>query len=68
MEIKTNTMIVLTPKMNILQIPIIDEFHVAGSDSGKRAHEFAAEKGLLNPKTTVLNRHAAQAAPPILSV
>jgi hypothetical protein len=52
MEIKTNTMVVITPKMNLLQIPIIDEFYVPPSDpSGlTRDSEFAQEKGLLNPR------------------
>ena len=50
-------MIVITPKMNLLQIPIIDEFHVPPSDplSGKRGFEFAAQKGLLS----LFNRQAA---------
>lgn len=47
-------MIVITPKMNLLQIPIVDEFYVPPSDplSGKRGIEFATQKGLFNPKTT----------------
>jgi hypothetical protein len=76
MEIKTNTLIVITPKvhyppihsasslylhgpsnkkMNILQIPIVDEFHVPASDpaSTKRDAGFAAEKGLWNPRKSV---------------
>jgi hypothetical protein len=44
MEIKTNTLVVVTPKMNILQIPIIDEFS-SSSKMKKRTVEFAAEKG-----------------------
>jgi hypothetical protein len=65
MEIRTNTMIVITPKMNLLQIPIIDEFYVPPSDplSGKRGIEFAAQKGLLNPKTTPFNFQAG--GPPL---
>ncbi|KAG8692424.1 hypothetical protein FRC08_009787 [Ceratobasidium sp. 394] len=65
MEIPTNTIIVITPKvviitsslsafteihpckMNILQIPIIDEFHVPYSGN-KRFGDFAATKGLLS--------------------
>lgn len=47
MEIRTNTMIVITPKMNLLQIPIIDEFFVPPSDpaSQNRGTGFAADKG-----------------------
>ncbi|KAJ3551045.1 hypothetical protein NMY22_g46 [Coprinellus aureogranulatus] len=52
MEIRTNHMAVITPKMNFLQIPIIDEFYVPPSDPAalKRTTEFAQEKGLLNPR------------------
>jgi len=52
MEIKTNHMVVITPKMNLLQIPIKDKFYVPPSDpaSLSRATEFAQEKGLLNPR------------------
>jgi len=47
MEVKTNTMVVITPKMNLLQIPIIDEFWVAPQDpaSHLRSMDFAIEKG-----------------------
>ncbi|KAG9128159.1 hypothetical protein FRC07_003988 [Ceratobasidium sp. 392] len=48
MEIGTNTIIVITPKMNILQIPIIDEFHVPYSSENQRFGDFAATKGLLS--------------------
>ncbi|THV07733.1 N-terminal nucleophile aminohydrolase [Dendrothele bispora CBS 962.96] len=49
MEIKTNNMVVITPKMNLLQIPIIDKFYVPPSDPASlaRTTEFAREKGLL---------------------
>jgi hypothetical protein len=52
MEIKTNNMVVITPKMNLLQIPIIDKFYVPPSDPAalERTTEFAQEKGLLNPR------------------
>lgn len=48
MEIKTNNMIVLTPKMNVLLIPIVDKFYVHPSDpeSQNRGTDFAAAKGL----------------------
>ncbi|TFK30310.1 glucosamine 6-phosphate synthetase [Coprinopsis marcescibilis] len=50
MEIRTNHMAIITPKMNLLQIPIKDEFYVSPSDpaSRHRTNEFAREKGLLN--------------------
>ncbi|KAH8835298.1 N-terminal nucleophile aminohydrolase [Flagelloscypha sp. PMI_526] len=51
MEIKTNNMVVITPKMNLLQIPIVDKFYVRPSDpdAQSRRTEFAQEKGLLSP-------------------
>jgi glutamine amidotransferase len=47
MEVKTNTMLVVTPKMNILQIPIVDEFWVAqgDKDAHKRSTDYAVEMG-----------------------
>lgn len=55
MEIKTNHMVVITPKMNLLQIPIIDQYYVPPSDPNAfaRATEFAQEKGLLNPRMNI---------------
>jgi hypothetical protein len=52
MEIRTNNMIVVTPKMNLLQIPIIDEFYVPPSHPAAlhRTTSFAERKGLLNPR------------------
>ena len=51
MEIKTNNMVVVTPKMNLLQIPIVDKFYVPPSDpaSQNRTTHLAREKGLLGP-------------------
>ncbi|WWD15866.1 hypothetical protein CI109_100290 [Kwoniella shandongensis] len=47
MEVKTNTMLVITPKMNLLQVPIIDEFWVPPQDpaSHTRSTDFAIEMG-----------------------
>jgi hypothetical protein len=55
MEIKTNHMVVITPKMNLLQIPIIDQYYVPPSDPNAfaRTTEFAQEKGLLNPRKNI---------------
>ena len=50
MEIKTNHMVVITPKMNLLQIPIKDKYYASPSDPLTRATEFAEEKGLLVPQ------------------
>ena len=52
MEIRTNHMVVVTPKMNILMIPIIDKYYVPPSDpaSLNRGTSFAAAKGLLTPR------------------
>lgn len=54
MEIRTNTMVVITPKMNVLQIPIIDKFYVSPSDPAalNRGTDFAAAKGLLSPRNS----------------
>ncbi|KAL0951254.1 hypothetical protein HGRIS_007972 [Hohenbuehelia grisea] len=50
MEIRTNHMMVITPKFNVLQIPIIDEYYVSPSDpASSRATEFVYGKGLLSP-------------------
>ena len=45
-------MVVITPKMNLLQIPIVDKFYVPPSDttSPARGIEFAAAKGFLSPR------------------
>jgi hypothetical protein len=53
MEIKTNHLVVITPKMNLLQIPIDDKYFVSPSDPASLARDtdFAEEKGLLNPLT-----------------
>lgn len=55
MEIKTNNMIVLTPKMNVLLIPIIDKFYVhpTDPDSQNRGTDFAAAKGLFSDRWQV---------------
>lgn len=60
MEIRTNTMIVVTPKMNLLQIPIIDDFYVPPSDPAAlaRTTNFAAAKGFLSTRLPV-NRSLA---------
>lgn len=57
MEIKTNHMVVITPKMNLLQIPIKDKFYVPPSDPAAltRATEFAQEKGFLVPQVRKKN-------------
>ncbi|KAI3621908.1 glutamine amidotransferase [Moniliophthora roreri] len=54
MEIKTNHMVVITPRMNLLQIPIVDKFYVHPSDPASltRTTEFAREKGFLNSHKT----------------
>jgi len=61
MEIKTNNMVVITPKMNLLQIPIIDKFYVPPSDPAfhTRGTTFAAEKGLLSPRRATGPRSAS---------
>jgi len=58
MEIKTNHMVVITPKMNLLQIPIKDKYYVPPSDPAalERGIDFAQEKGLLNQHKTAIAR------------
>jgi hypothetical protein len=55
MEIRTNNMVVITSKMNLLQIPIMDQFYVTPSDPAAlaRATDFAEAKGLLNPRRSL---------------
>jgi len=52
MEVKTNNMVIITNKMNVLQIPIIDKFYVHPTDprSLTRDTDFAAAKGFLTPR------------------
>jgi len=47
MEIKTNYMIVVTAKMNVLLIPIIDKFYVPPSDPAAESRDIdlAVAKG-----------------------
>ncbi|KDQ63556.1 hypothetical protein JAAARDRAFT_29577 [Jaapia argillacea MUCL 33604] len=63
MEIKTNHIAVITPKMNLLQIPIIDEFYVPPSDPEYRGRgtTFAAEKGFLSPRRAIGAMYAPEA-------
>lgn len=65
MEIRTNNMVVITPKMNVLQIPIIDKFYVSPSDPAalNRGTDFAAAKGLLSPRNTLTPTHPRGAVP-----
>ncbi|CAL1695673.1 unnamed protein product [Somion occarium] len=68
MEIRTNHMVVVTPKMNLLQVPIIDNYYVQPSDPeyGGRGIDFAAAKGFLSsrrdvnpiPETTPTETHS----------
>ena len=48
-------MVVITPKMNLLQIPIIDEFYVPPSDPAAhlRATSFVEGKGLLSGRPSI---------------
>lgn len=59
MEIRTNHMVVITPKMNLLQIPIVDKFYVKPSDptASSRGIEFAAAKGFLSPRRDSVLAH-----------
>jgi glutamine amidotransferase len=59
MEIKTNHIVVITPKMNLLQIPIVDKFYVPPSDPAALARDtdFAEAKGLLYPRKSLPSSH-----------
>lgn len=48
-------MVVITPKMNLLQIPIVDRFYVPQSDPAalSRGTDFAAAKGFLSARRDV---------------
>ena len=52
MEIRTNNMIVITPKMNFLQIPIVDEYYNYPLDPSapNRDKNFVLERGLLSSR------------------
>jgi len=65
MEIKTNNMVVITPKMNLLQIPIVDKFYVPPSDpeAMARTTEFAREKGFLNPRRELIPLESSPDSP-----
>lgn len=69
MEIKTNNMVVITPKMNLLQIPIVDKFYVPPSDPAfhNRGTTFAAEKGLLSPRRAVAPRSMLDSENPAMA-
>lgn len=67
MEIRTNYMVVITPKMNLLQIPIIDR-HFAPPmtpEYRRRGTEYAEAKGLLSP--TERRARANSRTQPLLS-
>ncbi|KAI6162151.1 N-terminal nucleophile aminohydrolase [Pisolithus thermaeus] len=68
MEIRTNNMVVITPKMNFLQIPIIDKFYVSPSDPAalNRGTDFAAAKGLLSPRNSLAPVQGRESAPQIV--
>ncbi|KAF8846333.1 N-terminal nucleophile aminohydrolase [Paxillus ammoniavirescens] len=65
MEIRTNNMVVITPKMNLLQIPIVDKFYVSPSDpaSLSRGTDFAAARGLLSPRNSLTPTQLRDTAP-----
>jgi hypothetical protein len=53
MEIKTNHMIVVTAKMNVLLIPIVDKFYVPPSDPAAQPRDIdlAVAKGYYSHPT-----------------
>lgn len=65
MEIRTNNMVVITPKMNLLQIPIVDKFYVSPSDPAalNRDTDFATAKGFLSPRIAMAPVQPRETAP-----
>ena len=51
MEVESNTIVCITPNMNVLQYPILDEFHVRNSTTALNP-EFAMRAGF-SSNTTV---------------
>jgi len=45
MEIPTNTLVCITPKMNVLQLPIVDEYALGKGDHTIRSPTFAIKTG-----------------------
>lgn len=70
MEIRTNYLVAITPKMNFLQIPIVDKYFVppTGTAVRPRGTEYAEAKGLLNPSTSRARASSAAAAKSPLGV
>lgn len=64
MEIRTNYMVVITPKMNLLQVPIRDEFYTPPSDPAalNRTTSFAEGKGFWSSARAVVSNAQAIAA------
>lgn len=53
MEIPTNTLVCITPKMNVLQQPIKDEYYVAQQQAHLRSPTFAVAKGFPPNSATI---------------
>lgn len=70
MEIKTNMLVTITPKMNVLQSPIIDEFWVPPSDPAakQRGVDLALAKGLLPNRDTRASTALPTPMPPAVSI
>ena len=45
MEVPSNSILCITPNMNVLQCPILDEYHNASHDTQSRNPEFAKRTG-----------------------
>ncbi|WFD34739.1 glutamine amidotransferase subunit [Malassezia cuniculi] len=61
MEIESNTIVCITPNMNVLQYPILDEYHVR-STTAPRNPEFAMRAGF-SSNTTVMSSIIESAGP-----
>ncbi|PWZ01654.1 N-terminal nucleophile aminohydrolase [Testicularia cyperi] len=63
MEIPTNTLVCITPKMNVLQLPILDEYHTEHDQQLVRSPTFALRTGYppsMSGATTSSSNHTLQ--------
>ncbi|KAN0060427.1 glutamine amidotransferase subunit [Thecaphora frezii] len=62
MEIPTNTLVCITPRMNMLQLPILDEYHLSHDSTTVRSPTFALRTGYPPSVSGSLSSFAAAAA------
>ncbi|EPQ29788.1 uncharacterized protein PFL1_02461 [Pseudozyma flocculosa PF-1] len=62
MEIPTNTLVCITPRMNVLQLPIVDEYHLSHNSTTVRSPTFALKTGYPPSVSGSLSSFATAAA------